>query len=195
MSDPAVMQLRILSEITRDALEKYRPATLAVFGCAGGNGFEHIDPGITIAVHGVDINREYLKATCERYGQSIPGLQLHSLDLDTETIPFRNIDLGIAALVLEYLDVGIAIGKMAGTLQKGGILLIVLVNYSEGSSFVSPGKYKSLQQLSTISKIINEHGIIAILPEYDLFIEERSSIKVNDQKQFIILHCRKQINS
>ena len=63
MGSPAVAQLQPLSELFAGVLASSRPKSLAVFGCAAGNGFEHIDPSITERVVGVDINPAYLRKT------------------------------------------------------------------------------------------------------------------------------------
>lgn len=66
MSSPAVAQLQALNELFAAVLASLRPKSLVVFGCAAGNGFEHIDPCVTERVVGVDINPAYLQALKER---------------------------------------------------------------------------------------------------------------------------------
>jgi hypothetical protein len=46
MESPDVDQSALSSDIFRAALIRHRPHALAVLGCAGGNGFDQIDPGI-----------------------------------------------------------------------------------------------------------------------------------------------------
>ncbi len=40
MNDEKVDQLRILSQVTKNKLELYKPESFAIIGCATGNGLE-----------------------------------------------------------------------------------------------------------------------------------------------------------
>jgi len=55
-----VAQAQLLAGFFGEALREYSPQSVAVIGCAGGNGFEKIDPGITKRVAGIDINPDYI---------------------------------------------------------------------------------------------------------------------------------------
>ena len=48
MSDKTIGQLQVLSSITKELLEKFKPASFALLGCTTGNGLEYINPEITI---------------------------------------------------------------------------------------------------------------------------------------------------
>ena len=48
-----VGQLQVLNELFRRVLMEFSPKSIAVFGCSGGNGFEHIDPNVTERVVGI----------------------------------------------------------------------------------------------------------------------------------------------
>ncbi|RPI77037.1 MAG: hypothetical protein EHM45_10650 [Desulfobacteraceae bacterium] len=41
---PQVAQARLLADVFARALGRYSPESVAVLGCAGGSGFERIDP-------------------------------------------------------------------------------------------------------------------------------------------------------
>jgi hypothetical protein len=60
MSPSAVAQLQPFSKLSAAVLADLRPESVTVFGCATGNGFEHIDPSIAERVVGVDANPAYL---------------------------------------------------------------------------------------------------------------------------------------
>jgi len=47
MSLPEVAQAQAINELFASVLQEYTPASLAVFGCTTGNGFEHIDSSKT----------------------------------------------------------------------------------------------------------------------------------------------------
>jgi len=38
----------------------HAPSSVAMLGCAGGNGLERVDPGVTTRVVAVDIHLSYL---------------------------------------------------------------------------------------------------------------------------------------
>jgi hypothetical protein len=57
MGSAQVQQLDALSELFAEALERCRPASIAVLGIAGGNGLDRVDSGITKRIVGIDITR------------------------------------------------------------------------------------------------------------------------------------------
>lgn len=66
----SVMQLQTMNEMMKDQLFRWPASSVMIFGVAGGNGLEHVDPDRFKIVYGVDINEDYLRACCLRY----PGL-------------------------------------------------------------------------------------------------------------------------
>src|SRR5579862_9640039 len=81
---PAVAQSQLLSDIFASELSKYRPDSVAVLGCAVGNGFDRIDCIVTQRLVGVDINPSYIEQAQVRYQRLIPGLQLLVANIETE---------------------------------------------------------------------------------------------------------------
>ncbi|WP_392671306.1 hypothetical protein [Streptomyces sp. LN785] len=59
MEDPRVGQLQRLRDITGEQLAAYPFRTIGILGIAGGNGLDLIDPQVTQAVYGYDINADY----------------------------------------------------------------------------------------------------------------------------------------
>jgi len=53
MAWPGVGQAQLLSDVFARAIEQFSPQSVAVPGCAGGNGFERIPPSVSRVV-GVD---------------------------------------------------------------------------------------------------------------------------------------------
>lgn len=81
MALPEVAQAQALSSLMAAALAEYAPSSLAVIGCATGNGFEHINTAHTPRVVGIDINPDYLKILGVRFGGRIPRLELIEADI------------------------------------------------------------------------------------------------------------------
>jgi hypothetical protein len=50
MALPGIEQAQLLSGIFADVLAKFSPRSVAVIGCAGGNGFDRISPSISRVV-------------------------------------------------------------------------------------------------------------------------------------------------
>ena len=159
MGSPGVLQLQFLSRAFRDWLDRYRPVTLAVVGCATGNGFEHIDPSITRTVIGIDIHPEYLALLRDRFSDRIPGLTLECMDIAACELPPRSLGLVHCALVLEYVDPGIVIEKAARWLEPGGLLSVVLQLPSPGHANVTPTEFASLARLDTVIRLVDPHEL------------------------------------
>ena len=97
MSLPSVAQDRLLSDVFTSALDRYEPRSVAVLGCAGGNGFERISPETTRHVIGIDINPEYINQARTRFAGRLSGLELFVGDVQTETFDFEPVELQLPA--------------------------------------------------------------------------------------------------
>ncbi len=104
MSLPAVGQAEMLAAQFAELLVEYSPPSVAVIGCAGGNGFDRISPGRTRRVVGVDINPGYIEEASRRYARSLPGLELYVGDIQQSGLSCEPVDLIYAALVFEYIE-------------------------------------------------------------------------------------------
>jgi SAM-dependent methyltransferase len=191
MSHPAVKQSPFLSEIFHDALHNYKPETVAILGCATGNGFEHIDPVVSKRVTAVDLNPEYLDIVQNRFGSKIPGLHCICQDVVKCELEARSYDLIHCALIFEYLDPSPLIEKISLWVRHKGILVVVLQLPSPKSGSVTRTEFKSLKRLEPIMKLIE--------PEYlkrqcfDAgFVEIRAYVEtLVSGKAFFIGHYRK----
>ncbi|MBK7661869.1 MAG: GNAT family N-acetyltransferase [Betaproteobacteria bacterium] len=145
MALPAIGQAAMLAEALAARLEALRPASLAVVGCAGGNGFERIDPSVTRRVVAIDVNPAFTEALRARHAARIPGLEIRAGDFrDLQPEP---VDLVMAALVLEYVDPVSALPALEALVKPGGWLVVVLQRPSEGIPAVSPSPFASLAVL------------------------------------------------
>jgi len=126
MASPAVAQQPVLSDLFATALRELAPASVAVPGCATGNGFEHIQPDITQRVLGIDINPAYLELLAGRFRERIPGLELLEADIAAPAFRIEPVALIFAGLLFEYVSVPEALRNLAGALTPGGTLVAVL---------------------------------------------------------------------
>ena len=190
MSAENVGQLQALNAITKSKLEYLRPISLAILGCATGNGFEHVNTKITKVVCGIDINEQYLDIAQERYGDKIKGLQLIKANLNTDDIQTTDIDLVIAGLIFEYLDISTALAKTRNILSCDGNLIVILQN-TINSDIVSATDYSTLNSLSTIFKEVSEFDFGAVAAKHGLMKINRETYSLNEQKELIVLTFRK----
>ncbi|HVS25014.1 MAG TPA: class I SAM-dependent methyltransferase, partial [Gammaproteobacteria bacterium] len=78
MALPEVGQAQLLAAVFAAELRARAPASVAVLGCAGGNGFEHAPRSLRVV--GVDLNPDYVAAARARFGGRLPRLELHVAD-------------------------------------------------------------------------------------------------------------------
>jgi hypothetical protein len=154
MALPQVAQAALLADLFELVLRTYRPESVAVLGCAGGNGFDRIDPQITGRVVGIDINPAYIAAAAGRWRDRLPGVQLLAGDIAAEPVAFTPVALIYAALVFEYIALEAAVRFAASRLQSGGRLCTVIQLPSPAIGAITPSKFTSLGGLSTILRLV-----------------------------------------
>ena len=76
MALPHVRQAQLLSSIFGSALDTYTPRSIALLGCAGGNGLEQLEGRELGRVVAVDINPAYVEHVRTRWHGRIAGLDL-----------------------------------------------------------------------------------------------------------------------
>lgn len=136
----------MLADLFKRVLDRYRPASVAVLGVAGGNGLEQIDRMITKRIVGVDINQRYLDKVQRRFG-TLAGLELHCCDLAERNIHLAPVALVHAALIFEHVGLGIALENALSLVVAGGRLSVVLQLPSKEEQGVAPTSYTSMQTL------------------------------------------------
>jgi SAM-dependent methyltransferase len=100
MALPGIEQAQLLSDIFADVLAKFSPRSVAVIGCAGGNGFDRIPPAISRVV-GVDLNPRFVAETEARFRDRIENLELMDAS-DIYPVVFEDAtgDIAILAKVI-----------------------------------------------------------------------------------------------
>jgi SAM-dependent methyltransferase len=154
MSSPTVGQAAMLAEELSKALGQFAPESVAIIGCAGGNGFGAAFPRETKRVVGVDINPDYISTAASRFQDRIAGLELYVADIQEGPLPFDPVDLVYAGLVFEYVLPNAALGNLARACRPGGHLVAVLQQPSARVNAVSPSPYTSLRKLEPVMRLI-----------------------------------------
>lgn len=154
MRSPDVDQLGPLSRLFADALRRHRPESVAVLGVAGGNGLEHVDPAVTRRIVGLDINPGYLDAARGRFG-SLPGLELHRVDLSGPMPAVAAVALVHAALVFEHAGLEACLDHALALRAPAGVLSVVLQLPSDTTAAVGPSGFTSIEALSSRFQLID----------------------------------------
>lgn len=159
MALPTVGQADLIAHELEILLRRYSPSSVAIMGCAGGNGFECAACSGVSRLVGVDINPQYIERARERYEGRIPGLELHIADIQACQSLFDPVDLIYAALVLEYVDLDRTMGVLAAHCNSNGVLAVLSQLPHETMAHVSPSPYTSLQLLAPGMRLLSQEEL------------------------------------
>jgi len=150
-----VAQAQLLAEVFGEVLKEYSRQSIGVIGCAGGNGFERINPQITPRVVGIDINPDYIAQARIRFGGRIPTLELYVGDIQTDNVVRSPVDVVFAALVFEYVDVAAALRSIRSLLNVGGVLVSLVQLPSAQAVAVTPSPFSRMQALAPYMRLVS----------------------------------------
>jgi SAM-dependent methyltransferase len=184
MSLPAIGQAQMLADQLALLIERERPTSLAVVGCAGGNGLDRIEPGQMERVVAVDINPAYLEAVGIRHTRRLTGLELYCADIQSATLQFEPVDMIYAALLFEYVDVGVALASLKRHCRPGGLLATLIQLPHRDHNVVSPSPYKSLNLLAPVMKLIAPAELSRLAMAAGFVAAECDVIELPSGKQF-----------
>jgi hypothetical protein len=151
---PHVAQARLIGDVFEQLLRQHAPDSVAVLGCAGGNGFERIVPGVTSRVVAVDLNAAYADALRSRFTGRFEHLEVMVGDVQRDVLMIQPVALIFAALLLEYVDTDVVLPRMRTWLQDGGVLATMVQLPSETLAEVSPTPYASIQALAPVMRLV-----------------------------------------
>lgn len=154
MSLPGIAQAQMLAGILADVVQQFRPPSLAVIGCSGGNGFDRISPAVTKRVVGVDLNPRYVEQARARHEGRFGSLELHVADIREDSLDFPPVDLVFAALVLEYVPVDVFMAGIRPVLGPGGILATVVQLPGASLANVTPSAFASIRSLGSVMRLV-----------------------------------------
>jgi SAM-dependent methyltransferase len=147
-------QLSALSTIFGDVYGGLRPLSVAVLGCATGNGFERINLDWTRRLVAVDINPEYLEILRRRHEALEPILEVVCAQVENCSLRRASFDLISSALIFEYLDPAVLLGRISSWLAPEGVLSVVLQLPSPKHGVVTDTRYASLRVLEGMMRLI-----------------------------------------
>jgi pyrimidine deaminase RibD-like protein len=161
MSSPGIGQADILATQFAALLREWAPASAAVIGCAGGNGFDRIDAGVTQRVVGIDINPQYIRELAYRYAATLPGLELYVRDIQEPVARIEPVELIYAALVLEYVDPEPVLRNLRTLCRPNGILATVLQLPPDRAATVSDSSFASMKSLAPAMRLVSPDVLTA----------------------------------
>lgn len=151
MALPQVGQAQMLAETLSSNIEKFAPRSVAILGCAGGNGFEQI-PASVERVVGIDINPAYIEQAQVRSREWERQPELFVGDVQRDGFAFAPVGLLFAGLLFEYVDVASVLERSRSMLCHGGTLVTVLQLPNEAT--VSPSPYATVGTLASIFSFV-----------------------------------------
>ena len=138
MALDSVRQLQVLNQMMKGQLNQYDVQSAMILGIAGGNGLEHVDVKKLNKVYGIDVNKEYLSATENRYENLTGILECICVDLLAEADKLPQANLLIANLLIEYIGYE-CFQKVVKVTGPQYVSCIIQINEDEG--FVSDSPY------------------------------------------------------
>lgn len=151
MALPQVGQAELLAEVLAAAVRRHAARSVAIFGCAGGNGFDRVP--LDTRLVGVDVNPDYV-ATARKRHRKRKQLELYVADVTKDKLSFAPVELAFAGLLLEYVDPAKALKRIGKTLLPGGAL-VVTVQLPGGRAKVTPSPYASLAALASSMHLVS----------------------------------------
>lgn len=186
MALPEVGQAQMLANAFEELLNTYGPTSVALIGCAGGNGFqEAVKAGVTRLV-GLDINPTYITDAKARYGGRISGLELFCADIEGDMPQVAPVDMVYAALVFEYVEITKALKNLQGICLPGGIFAALLQLPKEGAASVSPSPFETLKALGSIMRLVPPDDFRRVAEAAGFGFLSQKLITLESGKQFAL---------
>jgi hypothetical protein len=166
----AAGQLDPLAEIFAQVYAELRPPSVALLGCATGNGLAAIDPLVTPRIVGVDVNPEYLAIARRRHARLGAALELRRADLLDAALEPGAFALIHAALVFEHVEPSALAARIARWLAPAGICAAVLqlARGAEVPPAISPTGFASLRALSGTMRLLPPEELRALFAAHGL---------------------------
>jgi SAM-dependent methyltransferase len=184
MSLPSIGQAQMLAEHFDSLIRQHSPASVAVIGCAGGNGLERIAPGTLDRIVAVDINPGYIAETGIRHSRRLQGLELYCADAASDSMQFAPVDLIYAALLFEYVEAAAVMRSLKRHCRPGGILATVLQSPHAAQQPISPSPYTTLSSLTPRMRLLAPEELCRYAAAAGFVIADAAAIELPSGKRF-----------
>jgi hypothetical protein len=179
-------QAQMLANHLAVLVERLRPASVALFGCAGGNGLDRIGPGQVARVVAVDFNPAYIEAAVERYAGRFKDFETMCVDVQSPTLRFEPVDLSYAGLLFEYVDLPSTLATLKRNSVAGSAFASVLQLPSESQAVVSPSPYRSLERLTPVMRLTEPAELAGAAAAVGFAAETSEIIGLSSGKSFCL---------
>jgi SAM-dependent methyltransferase len=186
MSLPSVGQAQMLAEQLGQLIAQHAPASVAVIGCAGGNGLDRCATTGVKRVVAVDTNSKYIAACKARFANRLANLELHCADVESRELQFVPVDLIYAALIFEYADVAATLATCQRNLRPGGALAVLLQLAHSEQLKVSPSPFTSLNTLTNALQLRSPADLRAHATAAGFELASSRTIELPSGKQFLL---------
>jgi ubiquinone/menaquinone biosynthesis C-methylase UbiE len=187
MAMPDVGQAKMLANEFAELLKTYAPASTAIIGCAGGNGFDEAAIAGVGRVVGLDINPSYIADAEARYADRVKGLELYCADVEGDMPQIQPVHMVYGALVFEYVDIEKALRNLREICLPDAILAALLQLPKEGAASVSPSPYVRLKELSSIMRLVPSDELHKVAEGAGFRCLSQKLITLESGKQFSLL--------
>jgi hypothetical protein len=184
MALPQVGQAQLLAEVFAAELHARSPSSVAVLGCAGGNGFERAPSALRVV--GVDVNADYVEAARARFAHRLPRLELHVADLERTELTLEPVDLVFAALLFEHVEPGEVLERIVAWLAPHGTLTTVLQLPSEHAAEITPSPFPSLMRLSPRLRLVAPERLAELAARSGLHALDERTVAATGGKRFAV---------
>ena len=190
MSLPEVGQAHLLAEVFDRAVKRWSPASIAMIGCAGGNGFERLAAGAMDRLIGVDVNPDYIEQARRRHAQRLPNIELLCADVQSQSLTYGPVDFTYAALLFEYVDMAAALDTLKRNSRPNARLTTVVQLAHSTLSPVSSSPYRSLGRLAPIMKLVVPEELRGAAAQAGFAYDDSEILTLASGKQFCVQNFR-----
>ena len=195
MSHPAVAQAQMLAQQLERAIARWAPASIAVIGCAGGNGLESIAAGTVERVVAVDVNPEYVERVRARHALRLRGLELLCADVQSESVTYGPVDLSYAALLFEYVDVHATLKTLKRNSRPNAVLTSILQLPHSSIQAISPSPYESLGRLASAMTLVAPETLSRAAMDAGFSTADSTIIELPSGKKFCLQYFRASVTA
>ncbi len=151
MALPEIGQAQMLAEELARAASRMSARSVAIVGCAGGNGLATLPTSVRRIV-AIDINPAYVEMVRARFGGLDALLEPFVADIQKGAPQCAPVDLVYAGLIFEYVDVATTMAALRELCAPEGMMVAVIQLPGENAHFVSPSPFSSLQRLQSCAQ-------------------------------------------
>jgi SAM-dependent methyltransferase len=186
MSLPEVGQAQMIAEQLARSLDRWAPRSIAVIGCAGGNGLDRIAGTTVERVVAVDVNPDYIERTRDRHAQQLRGLELVCADVQSEALIYDPVDFTYAALLFEYVGLLSALKTLKRNSRPDAVLTAVLQLPHSSVPAISPSPYTSLGNLATAMTLVAPEKLCQAAERVGFTVADSTILELSSGKRFCV---------